>query len=267
MNLRLKNKSALVTGSSAGIGEAIARSLAAEGVRVVIHGRNLQRVRRVAREIERAGGAAVVAVGDLSSDVGASQVVEQSLKQVGDLDILINNAGTFENHRWAEISSAQWSATCNANVISMVRTIAAVVPQMKTLGWGRIIQLSSRAAIRPLATMPDYAASKAAILNLTVSLSKELADTGICVNAVSAGIIVTPKVETALRRQAVNLGWGKNWDIIEKNVLREWKCDPAVRLGRVEDVANVVTFLASPCTDYINGTNIRIDGGGTGTVN
>jgi NAD(P)-dependent dehydrogenase (short-subunit alcohol dehydrogenase family) len=221
----------------------------------------------VAQNIEQAGGMALVVLGDLSTDKGARRVVQKSLKELGGVDILINNAGSFQHRSWRELSPTQWSKTYNANLVSMVRMIRGIVPQMKLLGWGRIIQISSRAASRPLPAMPDYAASKAAILNLTVSLAKELAETGISVNSVSAGIIVTPKVEKALRRVATNRGWGADWSNIEKRVLQEWRYDQATRLGRVEDLANVVTFLASPLSDYINGANIRVDGGGTGTVN
>lgn len=267
VDLRLKGKSALVTGSTTGIGEAIAKSLACEGVKVVIHGRNLQRARRVAQNIERAGGFALVALGDISTDTGARRVVQKSLEELGGLDILINNAGSFNRRSWMELTPTQWSESYNANVISMVRMIRCVVPQMKLLGWGRIIQISSRAALRPTPLMPDYAASKAAILNLTVSLAKELAETGITVNSLSAGIIVTPKVEHYLRKMATNHGWGEDWCNIEKRVMQEWKYDEAKRLGRVEDLSSVVTFLSSPLSDHINGANIRVDGGGTGTIN
>ena len=267
MDLRLKGKRALVTGSSAGIGAAIAQSLAHEGVSVVIHGRNPQRADRVARDIRSAGGVALVVLGDLTRDADARHIIDKALTALGDIDILVNNAGSFRRRSWLASSSHEWLRTYDANVISMVRIIRGVIPHMRLLGWGRIIQISSRAASYPLPQMPDYAASKAAIVNLTVSLSKELAGTGISVNCVSPGIILTPRVERSLQGLAKRHRWGADLSTIEKRALEKWNYDYAkMRLGRVDDVANIVTFLSSPISDYINGANIRVDGGGTGTV-
>ena len=138
---------------------------------------------------------------------------------------------------------------------------------MKESGWGRIIQISSGEATQPFRFMPDYAATKAAMVNMTVSLAKDLAESGVTVNTISPGIIVTPALEKFYRQMAATRGWGTEWKDIEKSVLREILYNPAGRLGRVEDVANLVAYLTSPLADYVNGANFRVDGGSTACIN
>jgi 3-oxoacyl-[acyl-carrier protein] reductase len=267
MNLRLDGKRALVTGSGGGIGAAIARSLAREGVAVVVHGLGEEKAAGVVQEIIRDGGKAVAVAGDLGTDDGAAKVAAAAQMPFGGVDILVNNAGTYVNRGWEDSTPEQWSQLYSVNVLSMVRMIRHTVPEMKKAGWGRIVQMASGEATQPFAFMPDYAASKAAVVNLTVSLSKELAATGITVNTVSPGIIATKAVEEFYRRSAANRGWGQDWHAIEVGVLKEILPNTVGRLGTVEDVANVVTFLASPLSGYINGANYRVDGGSTVTIN
>ena len=269
MNLQLDGKRALITGSSSGIGEGIAKILAQEGATVVVHGRNKEQAQRVAQDITDNGGKAFVALGDLATDQGASAVVHQVLALVSGVDVLVNNAGAYENRGWMDTPSSGWAELYNANVLSLVRMVQLLVPQMKQLGWGRIIQIASSLATQPFAFTPDYAATKAATVNITVSLAKALAETGITVNAVSPGIIATPGIKQFYRQNAANRGWGRStdWAEIEKHVLQEDLYNPTAHLGTVEDVGNLVTFLASPLSKYINGANYRIDGGSTVTVN
>jgi len=266
MDLQLRDKRVLITGSSSGIGEGIAKALAQEGATVVVHGRNEEKTNRVAQEIAKCGGKALMVVGDLSTDEGAYQVVEKVQSSLGGVDILVNNAGIFGNHTWMGSSPDNWAEIYNVNVVSMVRLIQLLVPEMKHLGWGRIIQITSGLAINPFAIRPDYEASKAAIMNLTVSLSKELAETSITVNSVSPGLIATSEVKHMFHQMASSKGWGTDWVEIEKNALQENWPNPTGRFGRVEEVANLVTYLASPLADYINGANLRVDGGGVGTI-
>src|SRR5439155_7765374 len=191
MDLRLTGKRAMVTGSSAGIGEGIAKILAREGAAVVVQGRNETAGRRVQHEIEAAGGKAIVAIGDLSTDEGAKRVADKALTEFGAIDILVNNAGTFPVRGWADATPQQWLELFNQNVLSMVRMIRLLVPQRRRLGWGRIIQIASVVGTQPLAGLPDYNVTKAAAINMTVSLAKELAQSGVTVNTVSPGPIMT----------------------------------------------------------------------------
>jgi 3-oxoacyl-[acyl-carrier protein] reductase len=267
MDLKLKGKRAFVTGSTRGIGEAIAKTLAAEGAYVVVHGLDREEATRVMRDIAANNGKAVVTNGDLSTDEGAKHAVDEALSSLSGVDILLNNAGAYKVSTWGDAASEQWNELYNINVVSVARLVRLLVPQMKKSGWGRIIQISSGEATQPFRFMPDYAATKAAIINMTVSLAKDLAGTGITVNTISPGIIVTPALEKFYRQMAATRGWGTNWEDIEKGVLREILYNPVGRLGRVEDVANLVAYLASPLADYVNGANFRVDGGSTACIN
>ena len=137
---------------------------------------------------------------------------------------------------------------------------------MRSAGWGRIVQIGTGEAVNPFPTMPDYAATKAALLNLTVSLAKHLDRTGITVNTVSPGIIVTPGMQDFYRLEAARRGWGQDWPAIEAGVLAGILDNPTGRLGRPEEVADLVAFVTSPLAGYINGANLRIDGGSTAVV-
>ncbi len=267
MKLQLEGKRALITGSSAGIGESIAKLLAQEGALIVVHGRNEKEVNRVAQEIATSGGKAIVAIGDLRTDEGAKLVADKALSVFGGIDILINNAGVYPQTSWMETAPQDWNEIFNSNITSMVRVMQYIIPQMKELGWGRIIQMSTTLGTSPWPSMPHYAASKAAIINLTVSLMKELTYTGITVNTVSPGPILTPGLEVMYREIAETKGWGSDWDEIEKHALEELIHIPSGRIGHVEDVANLVAFLSSPLAGYINGSNLRVDGGHVSTIN
>jgi 3-oxoacyl-[acyl-carrier protein] reductase len=266
MDLQLSGKRALVTGSSSGIGENIAKTLAQEGAIVAIHGRKEEQVNRVVAEIEENGGKAVVAIGDISTDEGAHQVADSIFSSLGEIDILVNNAGTFQDRGWMDTPTQAWADTYNINVISLVRMVQLFVPIMKPLGWGRIIQIATALATQPFSIRADYTATKAAILNLTVSLAKELAETGITVNAISPGLIITPSAKKMFTEVGLAQGWGQEWTDIEKHLLQKDWPNPSGRLGKVEDIANCVTYIASPLSGYINSVNIRVDGGGVGVV-
>ena len=267
MDLQLRGKRAVVTGSSSGIGEAIAKALAAEGVAVLVHGRRQAEAKRVAAEITAAGGKAVVALGDLATDAGADAVAKAA-NELGGADILVNNAGAFPQKPWLESTAAEWNDLYDQNVGSMVRLITRLVPGMKKRGWGRVIALASGVAVMPFPGMANYSATKAANLNLAVSLAKDLAGTGVTSNAVSPGMIVTPGVEEMLKAMAPQYGLPPDdFPALEQFAVKNMVPNPSARLGRVEDIATAVTFLVSPLAGYINGTNLRVDGGTVPTIN
>jgi 3-oxoacyl-[acyl-carrier protein] reductase len=265
VDLQLDGKRALVTGSSTGIGAAIACRLAAEGATVLIHGRRAEAVDKLVDQIAAAGGQATGVLGDLATETGVRQVVAAGLGS--GVDILVNNAGGYANSTWDLATPEDWLGRYDSNVVAAVRLIRALTPGMRERGWGRIVQIASGEATAPFATMPDYAATKAALVNLSVSLAKHLARTGITVNTVSPGIVVTDGVERFYRQVAAERGWGDDWATIEAGVLREVLDNPAGRLGRPEDVADPVAYLASPLAGYVNGANLRVDGGSTPSVN
>jgi 3-oxoacyl-[acyl-carrier protein] reductase len=269
MNLKLTGKRALVTGSSSGIGESIAKTLALEGATVVVHGRNTDRAQRVVNEILEKGGKAFAAIGDLSTDEGAATVVRQTLNELGGLDILINNAGGTDGgpQGWGDATRKDWAAIFEQNLFSAIRLVQQFTPSLRANGWGRVINIATGLAMQPQTWLPHYAAAKAAMVNTTVSLAREFAGSGITVNTVSPGPVFTPAMQRVIGGMAKENGWGDDWKEIERRTVTEVVPTYVGRIGRVEDVANAVTFLASPLADFIDGSNLRVDGGYVTTIN
>lgn len=260
MDYRLAGKRALVTGSSAGLGEAIARMLADEGVHVVVHGRNTDRTRAVAAAITERGGSAEAVTGDLATDEGADAVANAALAQ-GAIDILVNNAGFYGHTGWSNTTCADWMAVYNVNVVSYVRMIQRIVPDMKKQGWGRVINIGGGLGVQPINDLPHYNASLAARHNMSVSLARQLNGTGITSNVVAPGAIMNEGVEQWLRNAAPQRGWGIDMAEIERNAVKDIVPNDANRFGRQEEVAAAVAYLASPYADYISGALLRVDGG------
>ena len=265
MDLRLTGKRALVTGSSIGIGEEIARALAAEGAIVAVHGRDRGRAERVASEIIATGGRAVVVAGDLTDDDQVEALCTAIGGGLGGVDILVNNAGgSGAKGKWEETSVTAWADAYDRNVLAAVRLTNRLLPAMRSAGWGRIVNISSMAGTLPPPTAPDYSACKAAMNNLTLSLAKSAATDGITVNAVSPGTVFTPKLETAFRDLAAKNGWAdrdSSWSEVERAVLPHVAPVPIGRVGTSGDIANAVAFLCSPLAGYITGMDLRVDGG------
>lgn len=269
MDLGLQGKRALVTGSSSGIGAEIAEALAAEGVSVVVHGRDLDRAKAVAGRITARGGRAEVAVGDLTTEAGAAATVAAVIESVGAIDILVNNVGEpvgGTKANWFDNSLQDWTDSFAVNTLVAVRMIHAFVPAMVASGWGRSIQISSRNAISPHANLCTYGAAKAAMNNLTLSLSKGLAGTGVTSNGVMPGLTYTPMLDRFFVDVAEQQGWPGDIDRARDHVLRNMVMQTVNRLGQPSDIAGLVSFIASPRSDFLTGTTIRMDGGSTPTV-
>ena len=268
MNLDLHGKKALVTGSSSGIGAGIAATLAAEGVAVVVHGRNAERAAAVADQIRENGGRASTAVGDLAAEDGAAHVADAAASAFGGIDILVNNAGGASEsgvQSWFELPVSEWGVTYQRNVLSAGHLIHAFAPAMKQHGWGRIIQIASAAGIIPTSGQPDYGPSKAAMINMSMGLSKALAGTGVTVNTVMPDMIMTDGLREFLRIFAEKRGWGDDLDRAAEYVLKGTG-QTVHRIGEVGDVAYAVAVLASPKAEFFNGMNLHVDGGGTGSI-
>ncbi|MFK8019383.1 MAG: SDR family NAD(P)-dependent oxidoreductase [Pseudomonadales bacterium] len=254
MNLLLANKVALVTGSDRRTGEIIADTLAAEGATVIYHGNT------------EAPNKTLAVKGDVASEEGCAELVT-AVRNLGlSVDILINNYGTADMHSWSNSSTEKWLEMYQVNVLSAARMVQAFVQEMKDSGWGRIINLGTIGSHQPNNIMPAYYAAKGALATMGVSLAKELSSTGITVNTVAPGLIRTEQVEQGFRKRAAKHGWGEDWDTIVSNVVAKDYPNPCGRIAEREEVADLVAFLCSPRADFINGQNIRIDGGAVSYV-
>jgi len=265
VDLQLAGRTALVTGSSSGIGEATARFLAREGAQVVVHGRDAARTDAVADEIRASGGKAAAVTGDLIEQAELEQAVAKIEQAVGGVDILVNNAGGrvggWSRTGWHGVSRENWLATYKLNVVATAMLIDRLVPGMKTRGWGRTIQISSCVAIQQPPHFADYQAAKAAEMNMSRSLAHALSGSGVTSNCVSAGIILTPGSENEIAGIAREVGIGEDWRPHEAKLALEILRQSVGRIGRPDDVAAAVAFLASPHADFITGVNLLVEGG------
>ncbi|WP_297493630.1 SDR family NAD(P)-dependent oxidoreductase [Acidocella sp.] len=268
MDLQLKGRRVLVTGSSSGIGEGIARMLAEEGAAVVVHGRNRERATKIAHEINAAG----VAIGDLSTDDGAAAVHAEAVAALGgNVEILINNAGGSSTGNTTrnpiEITPEDYVSNYHSNMLAAVRLTRLAVPGMVAQKFGRVINVSSAVAVQPNNLGADYSGAKAALNNFTVSLAGALKGVGVTVNTVSPGVIM---VDGLIRfgRKKYN-DETMSFEEITRRLVEEKAFDlpPAGRLGLPEDLALVICTLASPRSGFVTGANYRVDGGQVRGVN
>ena len=266
MDLHLTSRTALVTGSSAGIGAVIASELAAEGCRVLVHGRDEGKVVRQVEQIRGAGGQADGVTGDIG-DPGETEALLAEVVERGPVDILVANAGPFSERTFDEASDGDFLRAFETNVLSVVRCVRALLPAMRARGWGRLITISTRGVIAPLPHMADYSAAKAAVTNLTGNLAQHLAGTGVTANTISPGVILTPSMQEMFQQRADAAGDTRLWADLEADIVAGYAANPTGRLGRAEDIAAAAVFLASPRAGYVNGATLRVDGAITATVN
>lgn len=262
MDLQLTEKTALITGSNRGTGEIIARTLAVEGVSVVVHSNEPNLATEVSETIDDA----MAVFGDVSTEAGCDQVIHQVMTRTGGIDILVNNYGTAEMAKWENATTETWLDSYQRNVLSAARMSQAFIPTMRERGWGRIVQLGTIGSHQPNNIMPQYYAAKGALATMGVSLAKELAGTGITVNTVSPGLVHTAELETAYRARAARKGWGDDWEGIVERLVEEDYPNPCGRIAAREEIADTVVFLCSPRAGFINGQNLRVDGGAVSYV-
>ena len=259
MNLELKGKLALISGSTAGIGYAIAESLAREGCRVIINGRTQKRVDATLARLAGAVGPSADAVG-FAADVGTAAGVAQTVARFPQVDILVNNMGIFEPKAFEDIPDQDWLRFFEANVLSGVRLSRHYLPQMKNAGWGRIIFISSESAIQIPAEMIHYGMTKTAQLAISRGLAETTAGTGVTVNAILPGPTASEGVEGFVDNMAASRGTDRT--TIEREFFKNVRPSSLLRrFATPEEVAAMVTFVASPLSAATNGAALRVDGG------
>lgn len=241
----LEGKNAVVSGGAAGIGRAIARAFAAEGAGVALCDVDYESAEKTAQDIRSAGGTASAYKMDVSDWDNVREVAKNVLEALGDVHIVVNNAGITRDNLIVRMSDREWNDVLNVNLKGAFNFTKAFVPGMLRRRSGKVISIASVVGIIGNPGQANYAASKAGIIGLTKSLARELAPRGINVNAIAPGFIKTSMTDGLTDQQTASL--------VERI--------PFSRLGEPEDVAKAALFLASELSDYITGQVLVVDGG------
>lgn len=267
MDFGLDDTVTVITGASRGIGRAIALAFAREGSHVAIGARSEDDLNEVANLCEERGVTAVPIVSDLSTKAGVSRLIDRTLEEFGTVDTLVNNVGGIgEFATFEQLDDQDWMDLYELNVMSMVRATRRVLPTMKENESGSIINISSESGSQPDPEMPHYNATKAAIKTVAKSLSKQYGEWGIRINTVSPALVKATPVNEMLEETAE--AEGITIEQAEKRILDDFR--PHIELGRVgkcEEVASVVLFLASEEASFVHGADYRVDGGSVASVN
>ena len=255
----LEKRVAIVTGGAKGMGRGIALKFAREGCDLVISDLDIQGAQKVADEAKALGRKSLAVKADISKKAEVQDMTEQAISRFGKIDILVNNAGGVAGVTGGNTETAteeDWDKMMDVNLKGAFLVCMAVIPHMKKQKWGRIINMTSFAAKQPEERLIFSNAIRAGILGLTKTLSNELAEDGILVNAVCPGWTFTKRVEKLARSIADNRGMSS------KSVIEEWARQiPMKRLAHPEEIANLIVFLASQQASYITGTVMQVDGG------
>ncbi|HEY64089.1 MAG TPA: SDR family oxidoreductase [Caldilineae bacterium] len=252
MSIGLQGKVAIVTGSTAGIGEGVARRLAAEGAAVVVSGRRTKRGEKVAREIREAGGQAIFVRADVAHEADCAALVQSAVDHFGRLDILVNNAAIFPSVPMEEMTTKLWDQVFAINVRGAFYCCRYAIPPMRQQGGGAIINIGSTLAYRGSLDRLAYACSKGALLSMTKVLARALLQDRIRVNWITVGWVITPG-EIELRNQI----HGDGLAYLEERSRQA----PLGRLETVEDIAAGVAYLASDEASHVTGCELNISGG------
>lgn len=257
MDLKLRGKRALITGSTAGIGFAIARGLARERAEVIINGRSEEKVADAVRRITSEMGSSATGI---AADLSSAEGVNRLLERAGRVDILINNVGIFEPVPFLEISDQDWFRFFELNVMSGVRLSRALIPPMLRRNWGRIIFISSESGVQIPAEMVHYGLTKTAQLALSRGIAESVAGTGVTVNTVLPGPTRSDGVVDFLAKVAAE--HKTDQAAVEAEFLRTMRPSSLIRrFAEPDEVANLVVFLAGEGSSAITGATLRVDGG------
>lgn len=248
---RLKDKVAIITGATLGMGEAASRLFAEEGAKVVVVARNMERIEKLVNEIKEKGGEAIGVSADVALEEDWTRIVDETIKAFGKINILVNNAGISPNDAGIEVCSMDlWEKTMDVNVKSVWMGTRAVVPYMRECGGGAIVNGASGIVHQGGVDTVPYAASKGGVHSLTINTAVTLAKDHIRVNSVNPGFIYTPLIE--------NMGMG-TFEELSEMMSASTPLPP--HIGKPIDVAYAYLFLASDEAAFITGAELNVDGG------
>jgi len=257
VDLGLKGKVAIITGSTEGIGKATALNFAQQGAKVAICSRDAEKVKHAVAEIEAAGGEVLGMAADISKAADIEQFIHAVAAKFGRIDILVNNAGSSQRGAFLETEDAKWAADFELKVFGAIRCTRLAVPHMIKQGGGRVINITNVAAKQPGAGSGPTSISRAAGLALTKMLSKEFAAQNILVNTVVIGKIKSGQHERTRKKL------GLEPEVYFKKVAADI---PMGRMGETAEAANAIVFLASNLATYVTGTSLNLDGGLSGVL-
>ncbi|MEO1374838.1 MAG: SDR family oxidoreductase [Cyanobacteria bacterium J06635_10] len=257
MDTQLSDKLALVTGSTGGIGLAIAKNLVKEGASVIINGRTQESVNNAIAQMASEGKGKVMG---LVADLSTVEGVEKAIKEYPQIDILVNNLGIYEAKSFSDITDEDWQNMFNVNVMSGVRLSRAYFPKMLNNNWGRIIFISSDSAVQIPPQMIHYGMTKAAQVAIARGLAELTVNTAVTVNSILAGPTRTKGVEDFIQQKAEKDN--VSVEEVEKNFFEDVRPGSLTQIfSEPEEIANLVTYVASPLASSINGAALRIEGG------
>ncbi len=262
MNLQLDNKLSLVTGSTAGIGYAIAQALGAEGSKVIINGRTQEAVDKAIAKLQRSVSGEIVG---FAGDLSTAEAADELAQQYPNVEILINNLGIFEMLEFEDITDDDWRRFFEVNVLGAVRLSRLYLPNMKAQDWGRIIFISSESAIHIPVEMIHYGMTKTAQLAISRGLAESVAGTGITVNSVLPGPTrsrgVVDLVEGISKEQGISV------EDVEKGFIKDMRPSSLIkRFAEPSEVASMVAYIASPLASATTGAALRADGGAVKSI-
>jgi len=258
MDLQLKDKIALVSGSTAGIGYAIAKSLAAEGAKVIVNGRTQERVDAAIKSIKADTGSDKVT--GVTADFSKLEEIDALIRQIPEVDILINNVAIFEPKEFGDIDDADWLKFYEVNVLSGIRLSRAYFDKMLKKNWGRIIFISSESALQIPAEMIHYGMTKSAQLAISRGLAELTKGTNVTVNAVLPGPTMSEGVGGFI--ESLAKGQNKTIEQVEEDFFKTMRPTSIIqRFLTTDEIANMVTYLSSPLAAATNGAAIRAEGG------
>jgi len=257
----LSGKTAIVTGSTSGIGLAIAEALAAQGVNLVLNSYTSDEAdHAIAARLQKAHGISAVYVrADMARGDECRALVDEATARFGGVDILVNNAGIQFVSPVEDFPVEKWDAIIAINLTSAFHTTAAAIPHMRASGWGRIVNIASAHGLRASPNKAAYVAAKHGVVGLTKTVALELAGSGVTCNAVCPGFVLTPLVEVQIEDRAKELGLDRETTIRDVILAKQ----PSKQFATVEQIAAATLFLASDAAAQVTGTTLSIDGGWT----